>query len=113
MKTGKIGLRKFLYERNIRDIEDTEYASGKGEETVRHVLTEYSKFSKLRKIMWAVEVKKARYNWIDFRSILTVPALSKKEAEFMQKTGLLGQYQGLNLVNTTSLTLCNGSKLTT
>lgn len=101
MRTGKIGLRKFLYERNVPDIEDTECACGEGEETVRHVLTECSQFSELRKIMWADEVRKARFNWIDLRSILTTPAFLKKAAEFMQKTGLLGQYRGLNWVNTT------------
>ena len=101
MKTGKIGLRKFLYERNVPDIEDTECACGEGEETLRHVLTECSQFSELRRIIWADEVKKARYNWIDLRSILTTPAHLKKAAEFMQKTGLLGQYRGLKLDNIT------------
>ena len=41
MRTGKIGLRKFLYERNVPDIGDTVCACGEGEETVRHVLTEF------------------------------------------------------------------------
>ena len=101
MRTGKIGLRKFLYERNVPDISNTECACGEGEETVRHVLTECSQFSELRKITWADEVKKARYNWIDLRSILTTSAYLKKAVEFMQKTGLLGQYRGLKWDNTT------------
>ncbi len=83
MRTGKISLRKFLYERNVPNIEDTEYACREGGETVRHVLTECSQFSKLRKIIWADKVRKARFNWIDLHSILTTPIFLKKVAEFM------------------------------
>ena len=101
MRTGKIDLRKFLYERNVPDIEDTECACGEGEETVRHVLTECSQFSELKRIIWADKVKKAWYNWIDLRPTLTTPAYLKKATEFMQKTGLLGQYWGLKWGSTT------------
>lgn len=62
MRTGKIGLRKFLYERNVPDIKDTKCACGEGGETVRDVLIECSQFSELRKIMWADEAKKAKFN---------------------------------------------------
>lgn len=101
MRTSKIGLRKFLYERNVPDIDNTECACGEGEKTVRHVLTECSQFREMRRTIWADEVRKARYNYIDLRTILTTPAYLKKAAEFMQKTGLLGQYRGLKWGNTT------------
>lgn len=101
MKTGKIGPRKFFYEKNVPDISDTECAYGEGEETVRHMLSECSQFSEWRKITWADEVEKARYNWIDLRSILTTLAYLKKAVKFMQKTSLLGQYQSLKWDNTT------------
>ena len=84
-------ISSLMVQRNVPDIEDTECACGEGEETVRHVLTECSQFSELRRIIWADEVKKTRCNWIDLRSILTTPAYLKKAAEFVQKTGLLGQ----------------------
>lgn len=41
MRTGKKNLRKFFYEQNVPDIEDTKYAYGEEKEIVRHVLTEY------------------------------------------------------------------------
>ena len=96
MRTGKIGLKKFLYERNVPGIEDTECACGEGEETVRHVLTECSQFAEMRRTFWADEVKNARYNWIDLCTILSTPVYLKKAAGFMQKTGLIGQSRGLD-----------------
>ena len=46
MRTGKIGLRKFLYKGNVPDIKNTKCAYGEGEETVRHVLTKCLQISK-------------------------------------------------------------------
>ena len=100
VRTGKIGLKKFLYERTVPSIEDTECACGEVEETVRHILTECT-FEEMRRTLWADEVRKARYNWIDLRTILTIPAYLKKAAGFMQKTRLLGQFRGLKWDNTT------------
>lgn len=71
------------------------------ERTVRHVLTECSQSRELRRTIWADEVRKAGYNWIEFCTILTIPAYPKKAAGFVQKTGLLGQSQGLHWANTT------------
>ena len=64
MRTGKIGLRKFLYERKVPDVRDSRCGCRRGEETVRHVLTdvltECPRFKEMRKTMWAREVRKAR-----------------------------------------------------
>ncbi len=62
---------------------------------MRHLLTEFTQFKKMRKTMWAREVRKTRLNWIDLHTILTTPAYVKKAALFMQKTDLLGQFRGL------------------
>lgn len=51
MKTGKIGLKKFLYERNVSSIEDTECACREGKESVRQILTEYSQFGEMRRTL--------------------------------------------------------------
>ena len=65
MRTGKIGLKKFLYERNVPDIDDTKCACGEGEETVWHVLAEWSHSGELRRTTWADEVRRARYIQLD------------------------------------------------
>ena len=62
---------------------------------MRHILTECSQFEEMRGTLWADEVRKARYNWIDPRTILTTPAYLKKTEGFMQKTGLFGQFRSL------------------
>ena len=95
MRTGKIGLRKFLHERNVPEVKDARRGCKRGEETVRHVLTECTRFKKMRRTMWARKVRKARLNWIDLRTIFTTPAYVKKAALFMQKTNLLGKFRGL------------------
>ncbi len=78
MRTGKIGLRKFLHERKAPGVEDARCGCKRGEETVRHVLTECPRFKEMRKTMWANEVRKARLNWIDLCTILTTPFTSKR-----------------------------------
>ena len=95
MRTGKIGHRKFLYERKVPDVEDARCGCRRGEKTVRHILTECPRFKEMRRTMWAREARKARLNWIDLRTILTTPTYVKKAALFMQKTDLLGQFRGL------------------
>ena len=89
MRTGKIGLRKFLH---VPEVKGTRCGCRRGEETLRHVLTECTRFKEMRRTMWAREVRKAR---LDLRKILTTPAYVKKAALFMQKTDLLGQFRGL------------------
>ena len=95
IRTGKIGLRRFLHERNVPEVKDERCGCRRGEETVRHVLTECTRYKEMRRSMWAREVRKARLNWIHLRTILTTPAYVKKTALFMQKTDLLGQFRGL------------------
>ena len=92
MRTGKIGLRRFLYERKEPGVEIGRCGCKRGEETVRHVLTEGPRFKEMRRTLWAREVRKARLNWIDLRTILVTPIYAKKTALFMQKTDLLGQF---------------------
>lgn len=74
MWMGKIGLRKFLCEREVPDLREMRCGCGRGEETMRHILTECPRFKEMRNTMWEREVKKARLNWIDLRTILTTSA---------------------------------------
>ena len=46
-----------------------------------YLWTECSQFSEIRRTLWAEEVRKARYNWIDLHSILTTPAYLKKQQD--------------------------------
>ena len=48
MRTGKIGLNRFFYERNVQSVEGTDSACGEGEDTVRQILTECSQFGEMR-----------------------------------------------------------------
>ncbi len=95
MRTGKIGLRKFLHERNLPEVKDARCGCKRGEEIVRHVLTECIRFKERRRTIWAREVGKAKLNWINLRTIRTTPAYVKEATLFMQKTDLLGQFRGL------------------
>ncbi len=95
MRTGKIGLRKFLLERNMPEVKNARFGCKRREETVRHLLTECTCFKEIRRTIWALKVRKARLKWIHLRTILTTPAYVKKAALFMQKTDLLGQFRGL------------------
>lgn len=57
MRTGKIGLRKFLHERNEPEVKDARCGCRRGEETVRHVLTECPRFEEIGRTMWVREVR--------------------------------------------------------
>ncbi|EDN04892.1 predicted protein [Histoplasma mississippiense (nom. inval.)] len=90
MRTGKIGLRQFLYERKVPEITDTLCECGGGNQTVRHVLLACPRFNNLRTETW--ENGEGRGERLDLKEILTTPKLAKKAARFMILTRLLGQY---------------------
>ncbi|EDN02399.1 predicted protein [Histoplasma mississippiense (nom. inval.)] len=89
MRTGKIGLREFLYIRKVPEITDTLCECGNNQ-TVRHVLLACPKFNNLRAETW--EDTEGRRERLDLKEILTTPKLAKKAARFMILTRLLGQY---------------------
>ncbi|EDN05278.1 predicted protein [Histoplasma mississippiense (nom. inval.)] len=94
MRTGKIGLRQFLYERKVPDITDTLCECGNGNQTVRHVLLACPRFNSLRAATW--KDGDGRRERLDLREILTKPKLAKKAARFMILTRLLGQYGAIS-----------------
>lgn len=58
LRTGKIGLRKFLYKRRVPGVEDKGcYLCGGGEQTVHHILSMYRRFRAERKDTWRKEEK--------------------------------------------------------
>ena len=94
MRTGKIGLRKFLYERRVPGVEDKGCdLCRQGEQTVHHILSTCRKFRAERESTWKEEEKGYAWRNITTKSMLTSPKYARKAAIFMKNTGLLGQFK--------------------
>ena len=91
MRTGKIGVRSFLYSRKIVESERCE--CGHTSQTVRHVLMECRKFSRLRQEIWKEEPRKEPFGVVEWKKMLTHPPYTNKAVDFMRRTRLLKQYQ--------------------
>ena len=92
MRTGKIGLRAFLYSRKL--VNQSQCECGYRLQTVRNVLSECRKFTCLRKEIWGDVQRNEPFGIVEWRKILTFPSYAKQAAYFMRKTGLLKQFQG-------------------
>ena len=93
MRTGKIGLRQFLYNRKVPGIDGPECGCGGGHQTVKHILFNCRKYSGRRREYWDQERRKAAWGVLQLRTILTAPGSLKKAVTFMKDTGLLGQFR--------------------
>lgn len=72
--------------------------SGHRLQTVRHVLLECRKFTRLRKETWREEQGEETFDVVEWREILTHPLKAKKAAYFMRKEGLLKLFQGADSI---------------
>ena len=102
MRTGKIGLRQYLYSRNVPNITDNRCGCRQASQTVAHVLLTCRKYSQLREEIWIVEDSKGRKRRItttNIRQILSTPILATKAANFLKATELLGQFGSSNTVD--------------
>ena len=99
MRTDNIGLRQFLFNRNVPDVTGPSCECGTGNQTVRHVLLACPKFADLRKEIW--EGDGGRRPRMDLKEILNTPQLAKKAARFMILTRLFRQYGAIseNMIN--------------
>jgi hypothetical protein len=97
MRTGKIGLKQFLFGRKVPEVTDTTCECGHGSQTVRHVLLACPRFNDLRRKTW--EREDGRRERMDLKEILNKPKLAKKAARFMILTRLLGQYGAISEKN--------------
>jgi hypothetical protein len=88
MRTGKIGLRKFLFQRHIPGTTNTTCECGRGEQTVQYVLLSCTNFKDLRTEIW--KQRDGRRERMDLREILNKPEQAEKAARFMILTRLLG-----------------------
>lgn len=74
MRTGKIGLREFLFQRKMLGIEDGKWKCRQGNQTVKQILLKCTKFALQRRNLWIDETKRARKEGgrsLDIERILT------------------------------------------
>lgn len=95
LRTGKIGLSAYLTKINVS--ETARCGCDLGNQTPEHVLMECPLLHELRREMrrqlWKQEVIMLRYE-----DLLLEPKAAMTVAEFMVKTGLLGQFQAVDHV---------------
>jgi hypothetical protein len=89
MRTGKIGLRQFLFDRKVPEIPNPQYECGRGNQSVPHILLACEEFKDLRREIW--EGSNGRRTRMDLREILNTPNKAKKVARFTILTRLLRQ----------------------
>lgn len=85
MRTGKIGLRDYLWKRKVPDFNHPGCECGEGRQTVEHILLRCRDFNDLRKGLFNGKRQ------TDSRAILSNPKLATKAIKFMEQTQLLGQ----------------------
>ena len=65
-------------------------------QTVRHILMECRKFNGVRQEIWKEEQRKEPFGVVEWKKMLTHPPYTKKAIDFMRRTRLLKQYQGVS-----------------
>ncbi|APA14439.1 hypothetical protein sscle_13g092090 [Sclerotinia sclerotiorum 1980 UF-70] len=87
MRTGKIGLRDYLWKKKVPDFNHPGCECGEGRQTVEHILLKCRDFNDLRKGLFNSKRQ------TDSRAILSNPKLATKAIKFMEQTQLLGQFR--------------------
>jgi len=101
MRTGKIGLRSYLYSRHVPEIADDRCGCGRGPQTVAHVLFNCRRHAHIRKALWTEGDGdgKRRITLTNLKVILSTPTYAIKAAKFLKATGLLGQFRSCNTMD--------------
>lgn len=94
MRTQKIGLRKFLYNRKVPGFDDPRCDCGRGTQNVLHLLLECPIYHRQRNETWRKEKRGKMGSGLDLKLILNDNRYARKAALFMQDTGLIGQFNG-------------------
>ncbi len=81
-------------------VNNSQCECGHRSQTVRHILSECHKLTRLRRETWRDEQRKEPFGAVEWRKMLTHPSYAKKAAYFMMKTGLLKQFQGIAVAQT-------------
>lgn len=85
LRTEKIGLRDFIFSRNVPGIYDRNCVCREGRQTVQHLLLAYRNFQAIRR-----EVFGHLLGRTNLRVILSEHKLAIKAIEFIERTQILG-----------------------
>lgn len=88
LRTEKIGLKDFLFWRNVPGIRDPMCPCREGRQTVRHVLLVCRKLHDLRQEIFGQDDERT-----DLRDILTKRKLANKAIQLIEQAGILGQHR--------------------
>lgn len=101
MRTQRIGLRHFLFKHTNQRGEEDQFNAGQcqceeGSQTPQHVLLRCPLYTGLRetmmnKLMYRTELDRGKIT--DYNTIVSDSQAIRYVAEFMHKTGLLGQFR--------------------
>jgi hypothetical protein len=93
LRTGRIRLNHFLYKMGIK--ESDRCGCDEGSQAPQHVLLECRLLNELRQEMWHKIDKLELEKREDFDTLVNEPKAARYVADFMIKTGLLGQNQAV------------------
>lgn len=96
IRTEKIGLRAFLFDRRVPDTDNDKCECGRARQTARHLLHECRLYAKQRSRLWAAERRKVQGGVITHEDMLTTPRYASMAANFIWNTGLIGQFRALD-----------------
>lgn len=94
LRTGKIGLRSFLYKR--KQINSPLCLCLKSPQTIRHVLFECRKLNSLRLGLWKEERRKKYDRELRLEDVLTNAVSLKKATNLIKDSGLIGYLRAPN-----------------
>ena len=96
LRTGKVGLRDFLFSRRVPQVESPECLCGQGRQTVAHVLLSCRRHAEERERLWTDEKTSTKGRKVlDLRVLLNSPTYASGAARFVKATGLLGQFRSV------------------
>ena len=110
IRTEKIGLKAFLYSRFVLGVDEESCTCGARRQTARHILHECRLLGRQRREWWANERRKAEGGVISHVDMLNNPRYITMAADFIKSTGLIGQYQALDVDQQHGFSRANGQK---
>ena len=97
IRTEKIGLKSFLYNRWAPEVEEESCECGADKQTARHILHECRLFNRQRREWWAKERRKTLGGVISHTDMLNNLCYISMAADFIKNIGLIGQFRALDM----------------